>query len=301
MSELSLKAKILPVTSFVGRTDEFTLHHLTQDDVDRASTCLADAFMKEAIVGGLGIPWDDFYLFSKLFCQHTVHDHLSVIAKNGADDIVGVLVNEDVTPILTAIQERLQNSIEIGPLQFYPAGIEYFLSHEKFIPVFELLDALDTQYVQYRIANKMTEKCLHTFMGAVNERAQGERLLLRMIHRAHMQSQNCGFVYSIGEYTNYFSSRVGMKLGGEKLTEIVYDEFSIEEGRVFPYKGINAHFTEQSNVEAKARHQLKESLEPFKPLANCAYSLELIQIPIKEAMDLCNTTLFNRDSEEVIA
>jgi predicted N-acetyltransferase YhbS len=165
---------------------------LQSEDFDAAARVLTDAFTRREPLGvAAGIVASDFDAFLRVLAPKIIDDDLTVVARNEAGEIVGVMLNEDSgTPP--------------------PDGFDTL--SRSFVPIWEFLHELE---VEHRADGRdpLPGEWLHLFLLAVAEEACGQGVAQGMVAASLENAKGRGYSTAVVEATGPISQNIFRKQG----------------------------------------------------------------------------------------
>ncbi len=173
-------------------------------DVDSMIDLLASAFSaSEPPAVAMGLLYKDLAEFVSLLAPGAVEDGLTVVARDAsAGRLAGVVLTDDFAS---------------------PPTIDVRLISKKFLPIFAMLETLDTHYRQGR--SIVPGEYLHVFMLAVDPAFAGRGIAQKLVQTCLLNGSKKGYRYAVTEATGVVSQRVFRKLGFEERDRVSYQDY----------------------------------------------------------------------------
>ncbi len=126
-------------------------------------------------------------------------------------------------------------------------------------PLVHLWTELENRYRAHYLVEKHEGLALYIDSIGVADEAKGRGLAEVLVRGAMVLGKTLGYSWAVIEATNVYSARVCEKLGLERISQIVYDEFEYhgkygKQGKVF--KGLDKFFTNLLNKKRPKDKQL---------------------------------------------
>ncbi|MFH7024524.1 MAG: GNAT family N-acetyltransferase [Heteroscytonema crispum UTEX LB 1556] len=154
---------------------------------------------------------EEFANYIKLLGSWAQREELTVIARDKhSDKVIGAIIAADFASVS-------------------PLNIENI--SDKFKPVFELLEELETRYKQGK--DIRLGKYLHCYMLAVSPQRRGQKVAQNLIQACLKNGTSKGYTTAVTEAANSISQQVFTKCGFVARDEILYKQFTYEGVHVF--------------------------------------------------------------------
>ena len=176
------------------------------EDVPSMTHVIAESFSTaEPPALAMGLSSKEMAEFLLCVASHLLSDGLTVVARSSQapDSVVGAMITDDFA----------------APLFVDPTRIS-----RKFLPIFTMLESLDSQYRQEtRIAKG---QYLHLFMLAVDAPFSGRGIAQRLVECCLENGYERGYRWAVTEATGLVSQRVFKKLGFAERARVSYRDFT---------------------------------------------------------------------------
>lgn len=181
-------------------------------DHEEMTCLLAEAFSQyDPPAVAMGVTAEEFAPMVRLYGPGAAAEGLTVVARSAATgEMVGAVLATDFT----------------APP---PAGIEQ--GSEKFLPVFTLIDQLDTQYQQDKTIEPGTD--LHILLLGVARYFTGRRVAQYLIAACEENARRKGYRRAVTEASGSVSQHIFRKLGYTDRSQISYQEYRYQGAPVF--------------------------------------------------------------------
>lgn len=150
---------------------------------------------------------DDFIDYIKLLGKWAEKEKLTVIARDKlTNEVVGVVLAGDFASVSPLTPENSENI------------------SDKFEPIVELLERLETQYKQGKQIRK--GEYLHIYMLAVSPNYQGNQIAQNLIEICLKNGIEKGYTCAFTEAANSISQHIFKKLNFQSRHQILYKKFT---------------------------------------------------------------------------
>ena len=176
-------------------------------DTPEVGRLLAESFTRhDPPAVAVGLTRGEFEAFVKLWLPGAGADGLTIVARDVATgQLAGALLTDDAA----------------APP---PQGLDDL--SQKFDPIFDLLDQIDTEYRQGR--NVDSGRYLHLFLLGVADQFTGRSIGRHLVAACLANGAAKGYTSAVTEATNPVSQHIFRTLGFEKRAERSYGEYRLD-------------------------------------------------------------------------
>lgn len=192
--------------------EQITYDVASSSDSDEIVRLIAVAFSRfEPLATAVDLSVREMEGFLQPLLPAAIAQGLTMVARReGADELAGALLNDDLASPLT-----------VDPSQISP----------KYLPIVALLESLDERYRHGRTIPP--GECLHLFMLAADDRLKGRGVGQGLVRAGLENGSSKGFLTAVTEATAGASQHIFRSLGFAQRFEIVYRDFVHEGKTVF--------------------------------------------------------------------
>lgn len=176
------------------------------EDVPSMTRVIAESFSRaEPPALAMGLSSTEIAEFLLCIASQLLSDGLTVVARScqARDSVVGAMIADDFAAPLFIDSTRISR---------------------KFLPIFTMLESLDSQYRQKTKIAK--GQYLHLFMLAVDAQFSGRGIAQRLVESCLKNGSERGYRWAVTEATGLVSQRVFQKLGFAERARVSYRDFT---------------------------------------------------------------------------
>lgn len=123
-----------------------------------------------------------------------------------------------------------------------PEELNVWVKTTMTAPIIKIIYDIDELWAKDH-GNKSIGHCMNLFIGVVEEKFRGRNILKHLLQCALQLGSEQGYTVAVGEFTNYYSRKVGESVGFIPKHEISYKDFEFEGKKIFanvpqPHKSI---------------------------------------------------------------
>lgn len=181
-------------------------------DAEAMAKLLAQAFTRhDPPAVATSLTASEFEAFVRLLCPQVAADGLTIVARlEGSGELVGALLTED----------------SASPL---PDGIDRLSA--KFLPIFDILGQLETEYRAGR--ELRPRESLHLFLLGVSDGVAGRGVAQQLLAACLENGKGRGYRVAVTEATNKVSQHIFRKQGFVERVKLSYQAHRFEGRPVF--------------------------------------------------------------------
>jgi len=187
---------------------------LQRQHFSQATHCLATGFLREPMTQIQQISLEEMLQFCESVIDFVINNtKLTFVALDQEMNVIGVIINKDF------VESPISENIEIN---------------EKFIPIFDLLEQLDSLFQKDKSIQKGVY--FHSLMIAVDEKTTSKNISTLLQNASFEEAIQLAFKFAVLEATGPISQHIAKNKFGYKLAfELKYKDFLFDNEAIFKW------------------------------------------------------------------